>query len=219
MMVVMIDFKPRTLGVDGETGMKVTKAKAAENRTAIVAAASRLFRERGFDGVGVAEIMQAAGLTHGGFYGNFASKDALAAEACACSFAQSGTRATPGSGATGGDLAAYLDTYLSERHRDRPANGCPVAAYVTEVARQDDAVQAEFTAGVARLVDCIAERLAAGEHGVEDAEERRSRALTVLAAMAGGMALARATALSNRELSAEILAAVRAQVGRLAGPD
>ena len=142
--------------------MKVTKAKAAENRAAIVAAASRLFRERGFDGVGVAEIMQAAGLTHGGFYGNFASKDALAAEACACSFAQSAARATPGSGATGDDLAAYLDVYLSELHRDHPADGCPVAAYVTEVAHQDDAVQAEFTAGVARLVDCIAAAAGSG---------------------------------------------------------
>ena len=163
--------------------------------------------------------MRAAGLTHGGFYGQFASKDALAEEACACSFAQSAARATPGSGATGDDLAAYLDAYLSELHRDRPADGCPMAAYATEIARQDDAVQAEFTAGAARLIDCIAERLAAGGHGVEDARERRSRALTVLAAMAGGMALARATAHSNPELSAEILAAVRAQVGRLAGPD
>lgn len=199
--------------------MKVTKAKAAENRAAIVAAASRLFRERGFDGVGVAEIMQAAGLTHGGFYGNFASKNALAAEACACSFAQSAARVPPGSGTADDSLEAYLDAYLSELHRDRPADGCPVAAYATEIARQDEAVQAEFTAGTAGLVDRIAERLSAGEHGVEAAGERRSRALTALAAMAGGMALARATVRSNPELSAEILGAVRTQVGRLVRQD
>ncbi|WP_247896718.1 TetR/AcrR family transcriptional regulator [Azospirillum argentinense] len=69
--------------------MKVSKEKAAENRAAIVKAAGRLFRERGFDKVGVAEITKAAGLTHGGFYGHFASKDALAAEACEAAFAES----------------------------------------------------------------------------------------------------------------------------------
>ena len=197
--------------------MKVTKAKAAENRAAIVAAASRLFRERGFDGVGVAEIMQAAGLTHGGFYGNFASKDALAAEACACSFAQSGTRATP-------DQARRRPRSLSRHLSVRAASRPPCQRLPGRRLRHRGRPPGRCRAGrvhrwrgpAGRL---IAERLAAGEHGVEDAKERRSRALTVLAAMAGGMALARATALSNRELSAEILAAVRAQVGRLAGPD
>src|SRR4051794_35553442 len=117
-----------------ETGMKVTKEKAAQHRAAIVEAAGRLFRVHGFDGVSVAEIMKAAGLTHGGFYGHFASKEALAAEACGHAFATSLSRVQGSEDASGGGLEAYVAGYLSERHRDRNDGGCPMAAYATEVA-------------------------------------------------------------------------------------
>lgn len=100
--------------------MKVNKETAAKHRAAIVAEAANLFRERGFDGVGVAEIMQAAGLTHGGFYGHFASKDALAAEASTKAFADGAARVEKDK-----DLAAYLGRYLSERHRDASAAADP----------------------------------------------------------------------------------------------
>ena len=108
--------------------MKVTKEQAAAHRAAIVAAAGRLFRERGFAGVGVAEITRAAGLTHGGFYGHFASKDALAAEACGQAFAESLALLQARLDRPDGDLLRYLDSYLSERHRDRRDGGCPMAA-------------------------------------------------------------------------------------------
>lgn len=188
--------------------MRVTKEKAAKHRAAIVTAASRLFRQRGFDGVGVAEIMKAAGLTHGGFYGHFASKEALAAEACGEAFVHSMTRLQPGAA----DILDYLDSYLSELHRDRPDNGCPMAAFADEIARQSAPVQSEFTTGTAQFIDVLVQRL---EHfRGEGTAERRSRAIAILAAMVGGMALARATAGTSPELSAEILASVRAQLAR-----
>ncbi|TWA70076.1 TetR family transcriptional regulator [Azospirillum brasilense] len=193
--------------------MKVSKEKAAENRAAIVKAAGRLFRERGFDRVGVAEITKAAGLTHGGFYGHFASKDALAAEACEAAFAESLDRLPADEESPEGALDAFLTRYLSERHRDRPDAGCPMAAFAGEVARQDPAVQERFGTGVERFFDVVEQRLP--ERDGEGAAERRDRAVAIVSALVGGMALARATAPTDPERSAEILAALRRQLGIL----
>lgn len=192
--------------------MRVTKEKAAEHRAAIVEAAARLFRDRGFDGVGVAEIMQAAGLTHGGFYGHFASKDALAAEACGSAFTQGIGRFAARAADAG--LAGYVATYLTAEHRDRRGGGCPMAAFATEIGHQDPQVQAAFAEGLAGFIDAVAARLpAAGDDATaadgHDDETRRARAIGLLAAMVGGMALARATAEASPKLSAEILEAVK----------
>ena len=187
--------------------MKVTKEKAAEHRAAIVKAATRLFRERGLDGVGVAEITKAAGLTHGGFYGHFASRDALVAEACDQSFANSLKRLLGGETATAPDLPTYLEGYLSERHRDRPDRGCPMAAYASDIARQNETVQSRCAQGVDRFIDGFMERLPAGAS--------RAQAILMLSAMVGGMTLARATAKSAPDLSAEILESVRTQLVEL----
>jgi TetR/AcrR family transcriptional repressor of nem operon len=184
--------------------MKVTKEKAAEHRAAIVRAATRLLRERGLDGVGIAEITKAAGLTHGGFYGHFASKDALVAEACDQSFANTLKWLPGGEAATAPDLLAYLDGYLSERHRDRPGRGCPMAAYASDIARQDEAVQNSCAQGVERFVDGLMERLPIGTS--------RAKAILILSALVGGMTLARATVKSAPALSAEILESVRTQL-------
>ncbi|MCW2249008.1 TetR/AcrR family transcriptional repressor of nem operon [Azospirillum fermentarium] len=191
--------------------MKVSKEKAAENRAAIVTAAGRLFRERGFDKVGVAEITKAAGLTHGGFYGHFASKDALAAEACEAAFAESLDRLPADEASAEGALAAFLTRYLSERHRDHPEAGCPMAAFAGEMARLDPAVQDRFGAGVERFFAAVAARLPA-DGGAGDAG-RRARAIAIVSALVGGMALARATARTGPELSLEILDALRTQLG------
>jgi TetR/AcrR family transcriptional regulator, transcriptional repressor for nem operon len=193
--------------------MKVTKQKAAEHRAAIVRAASRMFRERGFDGVGVAEITHEAGLTHGGFYGHFASKDALAAEACAQAFA-GGQAKMAASAPPGENLVPYLERYLTKRHRDRCADGCPMAAYGSDIVRQDKAVQARFAEGAESYIRAILERLPATQEGETGA--RRERAITILAAMVGGLTLSRATAKSDPELSAEILASVRTQLAQMA---
>jgi TetR/AcrR family transcriptional repressor of nem operon len=195
--------------------MRVTKDKAAEHRAAIVTAAARLFREKGFDGVNVAEIMREAGLTHGGFYGHFASKDALAAEACALAFAGSNERLRSRS-----DLAALLDAYLSAQHRDHPGNGCPMAAYGSDIARQGEAVQRQFCDGMEDYLAGLAGRL--GEPGLADDERAdvrangRAWAILMLSAAAGGLMLARAAAQSAPDLSAEILRTVRDRLRELA---
>src|SRR5262245_10098091 len=113
--------------------MKVTREQAVENRERIVAAAARLFREHGFDGIGVADIMKSAGLTHGGFYGHFGSKDDLAAEACARALDRSVTKWDAIAAADGDPLATIVGSYLSEAHRDRPGSGCMVAAVGSDV--------------------------------------------------------------------------------------
>lgn len=190
--------------------MKVNKETAAKHRAAIVAEASSLFRERGFDGVGVAEIMQAAGLTHGGFYGHFASKDALAAEASAKAFADGAARV-----AKDKDLNAYLSRYLTDRHRDASGSGCPMAALAAEIERREAPVQAEFTAGIKDYVAAI-EALLQRSGGGKPAEIRR-RALVLTAAVVGGMTLARASAATDPGFSGDILNALRAELPDLAG--
>ncbi|AFK52449.1 TetR/AcrR family transcriptional regulator [Tistrella mobilis] len=191
--------------------MKVTREQAAANRAAIVKAAGRLFRERGFDGVGVAEIMKAAGLTHGGFYGHFASKDALAAEACGKAFGDTIERLETGRDQAGRDLGRYVENYLSEAHRTRRDIGCPIAALATEVPRQDAGIQASYAEGIDRFIDTLAARFPA----LAASEGDRGRAILVISALVGGLALARATEASDRALSDEILAAVRDEITKL----
>src|ERR1700733_5517390 len=108
--------------------MKVAKEKSAENRAALVETASRLFRERGIDGVGVAEISKAAGLTHGALYGQFPSKQALVAEALAHGLAANQVYMTASSLHGAPTLSDQLDRYLSPYHRDHLADGCAMAA-------------------------------------------------------------------------------------------
>src|SRR5260221_14636290 len=140
--------------------MRVSRKKAAENRERIVETAARLFRENGFDGVGVDAIMQGAGLTHGGFYGPFASKDELAAEAV--------TRALEQNAEEEGqftDLGALAADYLSERHPADRAKGCAVGAWGADMARQRAGVRRGLTAHLRgqldRTADLVKDRTAA----------------------------------------------------------
>jgi len=190
--------------------MKVTKEKAAAHRAAMVKAAGRLFRERGFDKVGVAEITGAAGLTHGGFYGHFASKEALAAEACGAVFEVALNRLPGGPRAVAADLDGFLDSYLTERHRDRSADGCPMAAFASDMPRQDADLQAPFGAGLETYLEKIEALLP--EDGAQDGKSRRDRAIALVSALVGGLALSRATAKSAPDLSAQILAALRREL-------
>jgi TetR/AcrR family transcriptional repressor of nem operon len=195
-----------------EAGVKVTKEKAAQNRAALVEAAGRLFRERGIDGVGVAEISKEAGLTHGALYAQFASKEDLAAEALACGL-QRGNRQLAVVAGGASTLTDQLDHYLSVQHRDSLAGGCAMAASASEIARQGDAVSARYSEGFAQLVGIVESTLGncASKAG------RRQRALAIVAAMIGGVAVARATAKSRPELSAEVLKAARRVLGEVGG--
>jgi TetR/AcrR family transcriptional repressor of nem operon len=184
--------------------MRVTKEKAAENRAALLREASRLFRERGIDGVGVAEICKAAGLTHGALYAQFPSKDALAAEALAEGLKGSSARLAKLAARGQPTLGDLLEHYISRRHREDLAFGCPLAASASEIARQDRSVSATFVEGFERLVD----RIEATLENVP-AAQRRDRALTIAAAELGVLAVARAAAKADMGLSNVLLAAGR----------
>src|SRR5262245_65554969 len=106
----------------GGWAMRVTREQAVENRERIVQTAARLFRERGFDGIGVADLMKEAGLTHGGFYGHFESKDDLMAQSLGEALAKGGWLQR----LTGKPKPSFTDVvraYLSPRHRDHPGAG------------------------------------------------------------------------------------------------
>jgi TetR/AcrR family transcriptional regulator, transcriptional repressor for nem operon len=193
--------------------VKVTKEKLAENRAALVQAAGRLFRERGIDGVGVAEISKAAGLTHGALYGQFQSKDALAAEALAQGFKHSYARMVAVKDPSGPSLTGYLDFLVSTSHRDDLAEGCPLTASTSEIARQGEAVGARFAEGFQQMADAIEAVL--GKH--RSGADRRQRALAIIAAEIGAIAVARATAKSHPRLSKEVLIGVRRVLGEVGG--
>ena len=133
--------------------MRVSREQAAENRRRIVDAAARLFRDKGFDGVGVDAIMKSAGLTHGGFYGHFESKNDLAVEACTRALDTSVQKWNALIETAADPLKAITESYLSVRHRDRPGDGCVISALGTDVARQDKSVRRVVTKGLEDLVD------------------------------------------------------------------
>jgi len=195
--------------------LKVTKEKATENRAALVKAASRLFRERGIDGVGVAEISKKAGLTHGALYAQFASKEALAAEAFASALGPGLEKMTADRAGRPASLSDFLDDYLSFDHRDNLAASCPMSASASEIARQDKIVCERFTEGFEQFVALIEGNLGASAVNAD----KRQRALAMMAAMIGGLAASRAVAKADPKLSNQILRAVRQIVGEVGGEE
>lgn len=193
--------------------MRITKEQSAENRASLIQAASRLFRKHGIDGVGVAEISKEAGLTHGALYAHFPSKQALAAEALSDGLLRGHTTMTALKDGGEPTLADYLEFYVSAMHRDDVAAGCAISASASEIGRHDAAISARFTEGFTRMVDVVERALGASNSKRED----HQRALTIVAAMVGSIALARATAKSRPELSDDILVAVRRVLGDLGG--
>jgi TetR/AcrR family transcriptional regulator, transcriptional repressor for nem operon len=183
--------------------MRVSREKAAENRERIVETAARVFREQGVDGVGVDAIMSAAGLTHGGFYGHFGSKDDLVAEAVRCALRHGVEKQ---SGYT--NLGDLVSGYLSGRHRADRANGCAIAALGGDIVRQGDGVRGALTAHVHGQLDRLSRLLRSGT-----AAHRRRRAIAALAGMVGALTLARAV--NDPTLSEEILVAARDALGGL----
>jgi TetR/AcrR family transcriptional repressor of nem operon len=182
--------------------MRISKEKAAENRDALVRAASKLIRERGIDGVGVAEISKAAGLTHGALYAHFRSKEELALAALAHGLDRTCAGLNE-AGAEGlGGLARFLDGYLSPAGRDDYAANCPVAASASEIGRQDRAISARFAEGIQTMAGAF-------ERGMAPDEDARARALTLVAAMVGAQALARGAVKGDPALSDEVLRATR----------
>ncbi|MEB1528363.1 TetR/AcrR family transcriptional regulator [Xanthomonas sp. WHRI 7945] len=181
--------------------MKVSKAQAQANRAHIVETASALFRERGYEGIGVADLMAAAGFTHGGFYKHFASKADLAAEATACGIAQ--TVAQVG----GIDTPEFVRRYVSRAHRDTRTVGCTMAALGGDAARQPEAVRAAFADGIEGILAALEREDAAATGGSPG--EARAKRLDMLAHALGAIVMSRACP-DDSPLADEILATCRA---------
>ncbi|HEY0342200.1 MAG TPA: helix-turn-helix domain-containing protein [Steroidobacteraceae bacterium] len=179
--------------------MKVSREQVVENRRRILDAAAQLFRQRGFDTVTVAEVMHAAGLTHGGFYGHFDSKEALIAAAMA--HEQTAKRSPPPAESP----SRYADGYLHRQHRDNIGVSCAFSALGSDAARASPAVRHTLTESLRTQIDAFV----VGSEGATP-QERRRNAIAALSAMVGGMLLARLV--DDERLSDEILAAARASL-------
>jgi TetR/AcrR family transcriptional repressor of nem operon len=182
--------------------MRVTKDQAAANREKILTVAARLFRERGLSGVGVDELTEAAGLSHGSLYSRFGSKDALAAAAVSRAFA---TTAAKVDGIE--RIEQYIDAYLSREHREDIGKGCTMAALGCEMARQSSAIRQAFTEGVKYRVARLRSLLTIGRP-----RDREMRALATLSTLVGAMVLARGV--DDPEWSDRILTAAHASLKR-----
>jgi TetR/AcrR family transcriptional repressor of nem operon len=170
--------------------MKVSKEQMAENRRRILDVAGQLFKDKGFDAVSVSEVMKAAGMTHGGFYGHFGSKDDLVAQTLA--------HALVADSFEDGAFSDFVRSYLAPRHRDNPGKGCPTAGLAAAIRHQTPAAKTAMTDGlraqIARIERALPEKRSA---------HRRSAAIGSWAAMVGAVILARAV--DDPELSEEVL--------------
>lgn len=188
--------------------MKVSREQVALNRERIVETAARLFREKGYDGIGVSDLMKSAGLTHGGFYGHFDSKEDLLAEAAAHALKKSVAR---WEGYLAEDPATALDKisdgYLTKQHRDHPEKGCSVTALGADIARLGPKARHAVTEGASGQMAVLAQLMPG-----EDDAEKRKQALATYAAMVGAIVISRAV--DNEALSIEVLQAVKDSLER-----
>ncbi|MGZ2423880.1 TetR family transcriptional regulator [Rhizobium laguerreae] len=189
--------------VPGRCPMGRSQLEKQKTHEKIVEIASKRLREEGLDGIGVADLMKEAGLTVGGFYKHFASRDDLVAEAIQSAFDSWG-RKLEAEGVNPAEMTAadVADRYVSAYHRDHPGEGCPFAALTSDISRSGEKTRAIATDGLRRNVASLASKAAGADEG-----ERRRKAIMAFAMMAGGVGLARIS--SDEELSAEILATVR----------
>ena len=193
-----------------------SKASKAETHTRLVAAAAARFKERGIDGISLADLMKDLKLTHGGFYKHFNSRDELVTEALQLALTQSGRamrerlfdRAKP-------DVPGFVDFYLDESHRSGRAAGCAVAALAGDAPRKSADVQAQFRAQIESNLEALTVALETDGAGLASAEARAT-ALLVLSALYGALMMARAV--GDSPLSREVLQSVRKQLSKLTGP-
>jgi TetR/AcrR family transcriptional repressor of nem operon len=181
-----------------------SRAEKAKTHEKIVALASRRFREKGLAGIGIAELMKEAGLTAGGFYKHFSSRDEFVAEAVGS--ALGGWKRKLDAAAAGGSRVTYqslVDDYLSEAHRDRPGTGCPVSALAGEIARTEKQTRALVTQEAKDNIELLTRLI--GEE-----KDARSWAILTYCALVGAIGMARAV--SDGKLSREMLKAVASQL-------
>jgi TetR/AcrR family transcriptional repressor of nem operon len=194
--------------------MRYAETHKQETRERVLKVATKALREKGPEGVGVADVMREVGLTHGGFYAHFPSKDAFLTETLNEIFAQGAERVRKlTQGLSPRDaLAAYVDFYVSAAQRDHRDAGCPLVALNSDLPRQSKKFRAAFDEGVKRLVDRLTQWMTAA--GLENAE---ALAVSTLSAMLGAVALSRAV--SDHELSDRLLESARAGIRSRLGLD
>jgi TetR/AcrR family transcriptional regulator, transcriptional repressor for nem operon len=182
-----------------------SRAEKTKTHKRIVKIASRRFREKGLAGVGIADLMKEAGLTVGGFYKHFDSRDALVAEAVSSAFGA--WKRQVDAAASGGPAVSYaklIDDYLNEAHRDDPGAGCAFSALAEEIGRSDKRTRALASEQIRNDIQLIADLLPRKD---KNKAAVRSKAILTFSALVGAMALARAV--SDEALSREILKTVK----------
>lgn len=186
--------------------MRVSRIQAAENRETVINVASRLFRERGFDGIGLKDLMKGAGLTQGAFYKQFASKEDLAAQASRRALESAFSRWSAAVAANPKDpLGAVIAFYLSTEHREERMDGCPIVALGSDAARQSSDVKASFEAGIKAHLELLGRLI-----GETDGEESRGKAMAILSTMVGALTLSRVV--NDPDLAQAFLDAATEQV-------
>ena len=198
--------------------MRITRDQAAENRARAVDAAAKLFRAKGFDAVGVAELMAAAGMTHGGFYNHFDSKEEIEAAACERVFDKSVARMEEIAAIADADqrkqaFEDYARRYVSREARDATAPRCPMVAFAGDVSRQSERVREAYAAGLRAYLDAFAR-----SRSSKPGEAARRRAIRQFAELAGALTLARSVARADPKLSDEFLEAVALRRARSPTP-
>lgn len=189
--------------------MRVSRAQAEANRETVINVASQLFRERGFDGIGLKELMKGAGLTQGGFYKQFESKDDLAALASRRAMENAARRWSSVAAESATPLESVFDLYLSEGHRKDVADGCPLIALGSDAARQSPEVRKSFQDGIAAYLRALEEFMPPSSGA-----DAKSKAMAVLSLMAGAVTISRI--LEDEQLSSAFLDVARAEVARIA---
>jgi TetR/AcrR family transcriptional regulator, transcriptional repressor for nem operon len=186
--------------------MRVSRSQAAENRETVINVASRLFRERGFDGIGLKDLMKGAGLTQGAFYKQFESKEDLAAQASRRAMESASRRWSAAAEANPQDpLGAVIAFYLSMDHREERMDGCPVVALGSDAARQGADVKASFEAGIEEYLELLDSWV-----GEADDEKLNGKAMAILSTMIGAVLLSRAV--NDADLAQAFLDAATDQV-------
>ncbi|MFA6264891.1 MAG: TetR/AcrR family transcriptional regulator [Pseudolabrys sp.] len=179
--------------------MRVSRIQAEKNRQTVINVASRLFREHGFNGIGLKDLMKNAGLTQGAFYKQFASKEDLAAQASNRAFEGATDRwARVAAANPENPLSAVVAFYLSADHRDEMADGCPIVSLGADAARQGSDVKASFEAGIKAHLEILSRWI-----GGADDEETRGKAMTILSTIVGAVVLSRA--INDEHLSKQVL--------------
>lgn len=187
--------------------MKALSRNVRRNRKAILDCAAEVFKDRGFDGMGVADLARNAGMTHGGIYAQFKNKDDLIHEATRHSIAEQRRNLDKCKEASD-PIKALIQFYLSPGHRDRRASGCPIAANASEVARRPSELQTLFVDAIEDIIELV--QSAAFDERENEAD--RAKAVTATAAMIGGLTLARIYAASDPEQSTRILEMIQGQL-------